>query len=302
MFFGIALIVLAIACINFMNLSTARSAERAREVGVRKSVGAHRWQLGAQFIGESLLLSLIALFIALILVETLLPVVNNLIQRRLQLPNFGFDSLGTIVGIAKDFNFNSLHHAIETMFLFNQKEWGFSNLSIKISGQHAKEALPFIQYVWQCSFPDHPFEYQFLDEHFAEVYRADAQVSTIVGVLAGLAVFISCLGLFGLASYSAKTRVKEIGIRKVLGASVQHIGAMLSADFLKYVLVAALLALPLAWIAVDAWLQDYAYRVSMSWWIFGIAVLIATLIAFITISFQAIRAAIANPVESLRNE
>jgi putative ABC transport system permease protein len=127
-------------------------------------------------------------------------------------------------------------------------------------------------------------------------------VSSIVGVLAGLAIIISCLGLFGLASHSAERRVKEVGIRKVLGASVQNIVAMLSKDFLKYVFIAALIALPLAWFSVNKWLQNYAYRVNISWWIFLLAVLVAMLIALITISFQAIKAAIANPVKSLRTE
>ena len=216
--------------------------------------------------------------------------------------NFGFDSLGKIIGIAKDFNFNSLHYKIETMFLLNQKDWGFSNISVKINGSRAKDVVAYIQSVWKKNCPDVPFEYQFLDEHFAEVYRADSQVSSIVGVLAGLAIIISCLGLFGLASHSAERRVKEVGIRKVLGASVQNIVAMLSKDFLKYVFIAALIALPLAWFSVNKWLQNYAYRVNISWWIFLLAVLIAMLIALITISFQAIKAAIANPVKSLRTE
>src|SRR6266496_4426032 len=216
--------------------------------------------------------------------------------------HFGFDSLGTIVGIAKDFNFNSLHYKIETMFIFNQKDWGFSNISVKINGSKASAAIAFIQSVWQKNFPDHPFEYQFLDDNFSEVYRADTQVSSIVGILAGLAIIISCLGLFGLASYSAERRVKEVGIRKVLGASVQNIVAMLSKDFLKYVLIAALIAWPLAWFSVYKWLQDYAYRIDISWWIFLLAVLVAIIIALITISFQAIKAAVANPVKSLRTE
>jgi putative ABC transport system permease protein len=216
--------------------------------------------------------------------------------------NFGFDSIGTIVGIAKDFNFNSLHYKIETMFIYNQKDWGFGNMSVKINGDKATRALAFIQSVWQKNNADHPFEYQFLDDHFAEVYRADSQVSSIVGILAGLAIVISCLGLFGLASYSAEKRVREVGIRKVLGASVQSIVSMLSKDFLKYVLIAACIALPLSWFSVHKWLQDYAYRINISWIIFLIAVLVAMLIAFITISFQAIRAAVANPVKSLRTE
>ena len=216
--------------------------------------------------------------------------------------NFGFDSIGTIIGIAKDFNFNSLHYKIETMFIINQKDWGFSNMSVKINGSKAKDAVAYIQSVWKKNCPDDPFEYQFLDDHFAEVYRADSQVSSIVGVFAGLAIIISCLGLFGLASYSAERRIKEVGIRKVLGASVQNIVAMLSKDFLKYVFIAALIALPLAWFSVNKWLQNYAYRVNISWWIFLLAVLVAMLIALITISFQAIKAAIANPVKSLRTE
>ncbi len=513
LFFIIALIVLLIACINFMNLSTARSAERAREVGVRKSVGAFRWQLALQFISESIVLSFIAMAIALILVVIFLPAVNNLSQRELTFPlftnwkllislilgavflgiitgiypaiylssfrpvkvlkgsiqtgrnksmlrnvlvvgqfacaiflmiattfaikqlyymknrptgfdheqvvnvklqngtsrkydilkkdllqntlvkgvtasqdilgshldqsgiqfkgdgplrqlsstrlivdpdylnlykiplvagknfsseasangkeyiinetlakellkedsskagitslldkQFGFDSLGRIVGIARDFNFNSLHNKIETMFMFNQKEWGYGDMSVKINGDKQKAAIAFIESVWKKDCADTPLDYQFLDDHFNELYRSDSQISTIVGTLAILAIIISCLGLFGLASYAAERRTKEVGIRKVMGASLQNLVLMLSKDFLKYVLIAALIALPLAWFSVHKWLQDYAYRIDISWWIFVVAVLIAMLIAFATISFQAIKAAIANPVKSLRTE
>jgi putative ABC transport system permease protein len=511
-FFIIGLIVLLIACINFINLSTARSAERAKEVGIRKTVGAGRWQLSVQFISESVILSLLALMLAIAMVKLLLTYVNNLSQRHLEFPffsngptfisvisatiligilaglypaaylssfvpvkvlkgsvhtgnnksflrnalvvgqfssaiflmigtifavkqlkfmqgadpgfnrdqvvtipldhitykkyelvkqqllastliagvsasqdqlgshldqtgvqfrgdgpkrdltstllvvdhdylslykialsrgknfssepsangkeyiinealakellkdnpkataesllgkNFGFDSIGTIVGIARNFNFNSLHYKIETMFMVNQKEWGFSTMSVKInSGKHT-DALAYIQAVWRKNYPDHPFEYQFLDDHFAEVYRADTQVSSVVAVLAALAIVISCLGLFGLASYSAERRVKEVGIRKVLGASVQNITTMLSKDFLKYVLIATFIAWPLAWFAVHTWLQDYAYRIDISWWVFAMAGVAACLIALVTISFQAVKAAVANPVKSLRTE
>jgi putative ABC transport system permease protein len=511
-FFIIALVVLLIACVNFMNLSTARSAERAREVGIRKSVGAFRWQLSAQFIGESIIVSFIAMVFAIILVKLFLPSVNQLSQRELEFSiftnwklmllviagavalgifsglypaaylssfqpvkvlkgsiqigrnkgllrnvlvvtqfscaifliiatvfalkqlhymknratgfdreqvltipfndgssekfdilkkdllqntlvmavtasqdvlgshldqsgiqfkgdgplrrltstrlivdhdylttfkislvagknfsaeksaigkeyiineslakellkdnnksdmssllgkRFGFDSSGYIVGIARDFNFNSLHHKIETMFMFNQANRGFGNMSVKINGNKPKEAIAFIQSIWQKNCPGIPFEYQFLDEHFEELYRADSQISTIVGTLAVLAIIISCLGLFGLASYSAEKRIKEVGIRKVLGASLQNIVMMLSKDFLKYVLIAALIAWPLSWFAVHRWLQDYAYRIEISWWIFLSAVMVAMIIGFLTISFQAIKAAIANPIKSLRTE
>jgi putative ABC transport system permease protein len=508
----IAIIVLVIACVNFMNLSTARSAERAREVGIRKSVGAQRFQLSLQFIGETVLLSMVALLLAVVLVQLVLPYLNNLSQRNLRLPffnnpllllyvflgtvivgvlsgiypavylssfqpikvlkgsvqvgrnkgvlrnvlvvaqftsaifliittifalrqlnymqgrdpgfardqvvnipldeitykkfdlikqqllgntlisgvtgaqdvlgshldqsgvqfqgegplrqltstrlivdhdylsvykiallmgrnfssessangkeyiineslakellketpkkpmswllgkNFGFDSIGTIVGIAKDFNFNSLHYKVETMFIFNQKDWGFSNMSVKIDAHKARSALSFIQSIWKKNSPDHPFEYQFLDDHFKEVYRADTQVSNIVGILAVLAIIISCLGLFGLASYSAEKRVKEVGIRKVLGASVENIVGLLSKHFVKLVLIANIIAWPCAWLALSRWLRDYAYRVNLSWWVFILAGATALLIALVTVSFQSIRAAIANPVKSLRTE
>ncbi|MFL5810656.1 MAG: ABC transporter permease [Flavisolibacter sp.] len=512
LFSVIALIVLLIACINFMNLSTARSAERAREVGVRKSIGAHRFQLALQFLSETVLLSLIALVLAVTLVKLCIPYVNELSQRQLSLPiftdirlwfyligatiilgiisglypaaylssfqpvkvlkgtlesgsnkgrlrnilvvtqfasaiflmiatvfavrqlnymqdrdpgfqrdqivtipldgnarekyevlkqelsngalvngvtaaqdvlgshldqsgiefkgngplrqltstrlivdpdyvdlfhlsllygknfskdgsgngkeyiineslakellkdnpkeplssligkRFGFDSLGTITGIARDFNFNSMHNKIETMFLFNNKDWSYSQMSVKINGKKAKEALAFIGSVWKKNFPDRPLEYQFLDEHFEELYKADMQVSRIVGILAFLAIIISCLGLFGLASYSAERRVKEVGIRKVMGASIQNIILLLSKNFIKLVFIANIIAWPLAWYALNKWLEDYAYRVNISWWVFLLSGLGAMLIAVVTISFQAIRAAVANPMKSLRNE
>jgi putative ABC transport system permease protein len=508
----IALIVLIIACINFMNLSTARSAERAKEVGIRKSIGALRSQLGVQFLGETVLLSLIALVLASGLVAIALPFVNQLSQRSLQtvlfhniwilfvvlsgtivvgflsglypavylssfqpvkvlkgLPHigknkgllrnvlvigqfasaiflmiatifvfrqltymrekdpgfnrdqvltisldrvtarkfdllkeelgaspliarvtgaqdqlgshldqsgvefkgdgpmrnlsttrlivdpdylrlykiqlvagrdfshekqangkeyiinealarelakdmpgkplsamlgrhFGFDSAGVIVGIAKDFNFNSLHYKIETMFLFNQKDWGFSTMSLKLSGGKVNEAIPFIQSVWRNIFPENPLEYQFLDEHFAEVYLADMQVSRMVSILAGLAIFISCLGLFGLASYSAERRVKEIGIRKVMGASIKNIVTLLSRHFVRLVLIAILIAWPLAWLVISRWLENYAYRITISWWVFVLAGVIALFIALTTVSVLAVKAALANPVKSLRTE
>jgi len=508
----IALIVLAIAGINFMNLSTARSAERAREVGIRKSVGALRMQLGVQFLSETILLSLLSLVLALGLVALVLPSVNALSQRSLQtilfqqkwiplvvllgtvlvgflsglypavylssfqpvkvlkgLPqigknkgflrnvlvvgqfssaifliiatvfvfrqltymrdrdpgfsrdqvlnirldqvtsrkytllkeqlsasslvrsvtgaqdelgshldqsgiefkgdgplrrltstrlivdpdylrlyqiplaagrdfsheqqangreyiinealasellkdmpgrtasyllgrHFGFDSAGYIVGIAKNFNFNSLHYKIETMFLMNQKDWGYSTLSVKLRAGQTREAVAFVESVWRRTFPENPLEYQFLDDHFTEVYRADMQVSRMVGILAALAIFISCLGLFGLASYSAERRIREIGIRKVMGASIRSIVLLLSRHFIRLVLIANLIAWPLAFWAIHRWLQDYAYRIDISWWVFVAAGVAALLIALVTVSLLAIKAALANPVKSLRTD
>ncbi len=510
----IAIIILVIACINFMNLSTARSAERAREVGIRKTIGAERLQLAAQFLGESVLLSLIALVIALIITFLSLPAISDLSQRKLELPlnnlplvllilagttitgllaglypagylssfnpirvlkgsiqtgknkstfrnglviaqfsgavlliigtifavrqlrymqtrdtgfnrdqvmtlplnritsnrydalkqellksslvssvsaagqtlgnnlhqsgmvfhgdsaareltssqvivdpdyltlykipviagrnfkndgtdnarayivnesmakellrdnprasyetligkNYGFggmDSAGFIAGVARDFHFNSLHHKIETLSIFCQKDWGYSEASVRIGGSQASNAIGHVAAAWKKVNPDQPFEYNFLDEHFEEMYSADKAVSRVVGILTGLAIFISCLGLFGLASYSAERRVKEIGIRKVLGASVQNITTMLSKDFLKLVIISNLVAWPLAWFGINRWLQDFAYRIPMSWWVFIVAGAAAVAIAVLTVSFQAIKAAIANPVKSLRTE
>ena len=216
--------------------------------------------------------------------------------------HFGFDSVGYIIGIAKNFNFNSLHNKIETMFLFNCTQCGFSNISIKLKGGKTNEALAFIQSTWRQVVPEHPLEYQFLDDHFNEVYRADEQVGKIVGILAGLAIFISCLGLFGLASYAAERRVKEIGIRKVMGASINSIVALLSKHFFRLVLLANVIAWPLAYFAMNRWLGDYAYHIPLSWWVFVVAGLLALGIALVTVSLLAVRAAAANPVKALRSE
>ena len=512
----IALIVLLIACINFMNLSTARSAGRAKEIGIRKASGSGRFQLGMQFLGESVMLSFFALLIALPFVFLLLPYVNELSQRKLEFSiftqpalllslvcgaivvglisglypaaylssfnaatvlkgtiqtagkkmsfrnilvvgqfagaiflmiatvltvrqlnfmqkanigfdrdqvitiplgmegnknyqalkdallsksnivgvtasrqklgnnmhqtgvkfhgegpvremassqvvvdrdyltlykiplvagrnfskegdsdngkayivnetlakellketpgksldfligkNFGFggmDSAGVLIGVAKDFNFNSLHHKIETLCIFNNKDWGFGEMSIKVNSSKVKEAIADIQSTWKEIAPNDDFEYEFLDEHFEELYRADNTVSEIVGILAGLAIFISCLGLFGLASFSVEQRVKEIGVRKVLGASVSQIVNLLSMDFVKLVLVAFIIAVPLAWFAMNKWLEDYAYRIDIPVWVFGMTGVLAVAIALITVSFQSIKAALKNPVKSLRSE
>ena len=508
----IALIVLIIACINFINLSTARSAERAKEVGIRKSIGAFRFQLAAQFLGETVMLAIIALVLAIILATVALPYINSLSHRELSLPvsnpgiyllvlagtviigllsgiypavylssfqpvkvlkgsvqvgknksllrnilvvgqfcsavilmiatvfvvkqlnfmqqkdpgfnrdqvvtvpitmlkpaqyqvlkqqllsnslisgvtasvdnlgshldqsgvsynppdapkkhlavtglsvdpdylslykiklaagknftsektldakqyiinealahellknqpgkplssligqKFGYDSLGTIRGISKDFNFNSLHYKIETLFIISFLNSGFNTMSVKINAGEAPQALNFIETSFKHIAPGIPYEYQFLDDHFKEVYEVDAQVSQIVGIMAGLVIIISCLGLFGLASYSAEKRIKEIGVRKVLGASVNSITLLLSGNFLKLVLIANLFAWPLAWLAIHRWLQDFAYRITIHWWVFATVGIISVLIALLTISFQSVKAAVANPVKSLRSE
>ena len=512
-FMALALLVLLIACINFMNLSTARSAERGKEVGIRKSIGALRTQLGVQFLGETILLSLIALVIALGLLSLSLPYIDELSGRNLSpiffahpgllgavfigtillgvlsglypaiylshfkpvkvlkgggdtgkskgtfrnilvvaqfasaiflmiatvlvfrqlhymekqdpgfdrdqvvtIPlhginankygllkeelsasplvagvtgahdqlgshwgqfgfgfwpangpmrvlftpglyvdpdylslykiqvvagrnfskekyalareyivnetlgrellkdqpgtplssligkHFGGDTTGSIVGVAKDFNFNSLHYKIEPLFLGNQSMWGFSTMSVKISGRQSSQAIAFIQSTWKKVFPEYPFSYQFLDDHFKELYRTDAQVSQMLAIMAGLAILISCLGLFGLASFSTQKRTKEIGIRKILGASLKDVVLLLSKHFIGLVLIANLIAWPLAWLALHRWIQGYAYRVAISWWVFVLAGMAALLIALMTVSFLTVKAATSNPVKSLRTE
>ena len=511
----LAILVLVIACINFINLSTALSSSRAKEVGIRKSVGAFRLQVAGQFIGESILVSLFALVVALGIIYLSLPFLRNLTERDLQLPlssqpimflfliglaiavgflsglypaaflsrfnpsrvlkglienvggrptmrntlvigqfsaaiiliigtllatqqlifmqrqptgfnreqvviiplsrianqkydalkqellkntaitgvtgsgqrlgnnfhqsnarfksdsgmrelttsqvlvdfnylafyniqllegrNFsegrgdngrGYiinesmakellkdkpgtplrsligksyamgweDSLGTIIGIAKDFNFNSLHHKIETLTMEVKKEWGYSEMSVRIDGNHAQQALNYISNVWSKMVPDLFFDYTFLDDHFAKLYQSDKQVSVVMSILAGLAIFIACLGLFGLATFTAQRRTKEIGIRKVVGASVFQITALLSKDFLKLVLISFIIAVPVAWIGMSKWLEDFAYRINISIWVFVVAGICAIAIALLTISFQSIKAALANPVKSLRSE
>lgn len=512
-FMGIGLLVLLIACINFMNLATAQSAERGKEVGIRKTIGALRYQLGAQFLVESVLLSLIALVVALGMLSLVLPYIDRLSGRPLssifamhpgvlsalfigtiglgilsglypaiylssfrpvkvikgggesgrkkgtfrnilvvgqfagaiflvvvtifvfrqlnymetQDPGFdrdqviiihlhgitsgkyallkdelsvsplvtgvtgaqdhlggplntmgfgfwpgdspmrvlftpgifagpdyltvykipleagrnfssgasaygkewiinemlakqllqgrpgtplswlinkpfGDDTLGRIVGVCKDFNFNSLHYKIEPLFILDQGARAFNTVSVKINGRQGRRAIAFIQSTWEKVLPEYPFSYEFLDDHYKELYRTDTEISQMVAIMAGLAILISCLGLFGLASFSAEQRTKEIGIRKVLGASVKDIVMLLSKHFIALVLIANLIAWPLAWLALHRWIQNYAYRVAISWWVFVLAGIAALVIALATVSFRAINASLSNPVETLRTE
>jgi len=163
-------------------------------------------------------------------------------------------------------------------------------------------ALSHIEKIWKKFLPDAPYQFTFLDENFDRLYKAEERQKTLFTTFACLAIFIACLGLFGLSAFAISQRIKEIGIRKVLGADVSTIVSLLSKDFLKLVAISAIIAFPVAWYFMNKWLQDFAYRISMPWWIFIIAGFVAAFIALITISFQAIKAAIANPVKSLRTE
>ena len=506
----VAIIILVIACINFMNLATARSLRRAREIGVRKVVGAGKRQLIAQFIGESLFVSFIAICFSLLIVFLLLPSFNTLTEKHLSIdltdPSFllillgltlvtgiisgsypalfmsslkpiivlkgllkfrpgatyfrkalvvfqfalsiililgmiviyrqidfihnknlgfakedllymplegelqktyptfkeqllkqpgikyvtsaqssplevgsstagvrwpgkdttklilfsnnpitydyiktmgiqlvagrdfsseyGLDTMnylvneaaakkigykdpvgkeltmwgdkGMIVGLMKDYHHNSLHVPIEPIILrLHKKSWGgtyWGNIIIRTEKGKTKQAIASMEKLSKQFNPGYPFKYYFTDDEIANRYKAEYTVSKLSRYFAFLAIFISCLGLFGLVTFTAEQKIKEIGIRKVLGASVMGIVGMLSKDFLKLVIIAAVIAFPVAWWAMHRWLNDFAYRVNIGWWVFVIAGIVALLIALLTISFQSIKAAIANPVKSLRTE
>jgi ABC-type antimicrobial peptide transport system permease subunit len=505
----VAVIILLIACINFMNLSTARSLKRAKEIGIRKVVGAGKRQLVGQFIGESLFISFLAIFVSLMIVALLLPTFNSLTDKHLAIDftdpsfllillgltivtgvisgsypalfmsslrpivilkgilkfkagstyfrkglvvfqfvlsivlilgmiviyrqiayihnkNLGFakenllfmplegdlqknfptfkqelekqpgiksvtsgastpfevgsstkgvrwpgkdttqellfsnnpvtydyiktmgiqliagrdfstdysldsdnylineaaakkigykdpvgkeltvwDRKGVIIGLMKDYHHNSLHVPIEPLILMlHRKSWGdyWGNVIIRTQQGNTQQAITSMGKVFKQFNPGFPFKYYFTDAEIAKNYKAEFTVSKLSKYFAFLAIFISCLGLFGLVTFTAEQRTKEIGIRKVLGASVPGIVQMLSRDFLKLVFIAALIAFPIAWWAMHKWLSDFAYRVDIGPWVFVVAGIAAAIIALVTISFQAIRAAIVNPVKSLRTE
>ncbi|MFT4152959.1 ABC transporter permease [Parafilimonas sp.] len=502
----IAVFILLIACINFMNLATARSAKRAKEVGVRKVAGALRSTLIAQFIGEAIMLTLISIIIAILLSALSLPAFNQLTGKQLSLPfnqssfwviipgliivtgfvagsypalflsslkpvrvlkgslkfswsatffrkvlvvfqfamsvflviammvvykqlnyiqtknlgydrdnlvyipiegdlvknyeifkqkalsnpaivhvskmrnsptaifhhtgdigwpgkdpnltvsfadgvvgydfvktmnlqmqrgrdfskDYGTDSIGLllnetavnkmglkdpvgktitwgrnegkVIGVMKDFHFNSLHESIEPLIMRLDENWNWGTILVRIKAGKTKEAIASLQQLCRQLNPAFPFTYQFSDLEYAKLYEGEAVVSKLANIFAFLAIFISCLGLFGLATFTAEQRTKEIGVRKVLGASSSSIVKLLSVSFLKPVVLAFLIAFPVAWWAMHNWLQDYAYKININWWMFAIAGLLTISIALITVGYQSIKAALANPVKSLRAE
>lgn len=218
--------------------------------------------------------------------------------------DFGYGSrTGKVIGIFNDFHFESMHQKIVPLVLLVPRSANrYGNISIKISGNNIPAALSHIEKTWRNFLPETPYQYTFLDENFERLYQSEQRQKSIFTVFSFIAIFIACLGLFGLSAFAISQRVKEIGIRKVLGANVNTIVALLSKDFLKLVLLAAIIAFPIAWYAMDSWLQDFAYRIDVPWWVFILAGIVAAIIAFITISFQAVKAAISNPVKSLRAE
>ena len=507
----VALFILGIACINYMNLATARSAKRAKEVGLRKVVGAYRGQLIGQFVGESVLMTLLAVVLAVALVELMLPTFNELTEKAfthtyfmsgtfvltllgivllvgllggsypafflsnfkpvdvlksdkspsgssamlrkalvvtqftislimiigtivvfsqmhyLKNTNLGFnkeqvlvidvpggdttltnslpslqnellqnpqvkqvatsanipgeesgrllflvhnegkkeekalnvmytgygfldlmgmkisegrdfskdmakdedesiiineaaakwlgwtDPIGkkmtiggnkkdvTVIGVVRDFHYTSLHSKIEPLVMVLAPKYaGF--MQVRLSPENLPAMLSFIEQKWKTFDPKHPMEYYFLDENFDKQYRAEEKMLTVFGYFAGLTILIACLGLFGLASFTAEQRTKEIGIRKVMGSSVSDIILLLSRDFAVLVLIAIVVASPIAWYGMHKWLEDFAYRTDIGWWVFLAAGVSAMAIAMLTVSYQATRAALLNPVRALRSE
>ena len=209
----------------------------------------------------------------------------------------------TVIGVVNDFHTYSLQHKIEPLVMMmppGTKDE--DNLYVKITRGKAAPALAYIKEVYAQFDKKNAAEFHFLSENFAKEYATEQKQGKLSMIFAILAVVIACLGLFGLATFTATQRVKEIGIRKVLGASVASVTIMLSKDFVKLVCLAIIIAVPVAWFAMNKWLQDFAYRVNIEWWIFLVAGTLALFIALITVSFQAIKAAVANPVKSLRTE
>jgi putative ABC transport system permease protein len=207
-----------------------------------------------------------------------------------------------IVGVVKDFHFEDLHHSIAPYAFFLASNTNFNYLIVHAKTANMDKVLSMLSDKWKKYCSDEPFDYSFLDQDFQRNYNAEVKTMSIVSIFTGISIFISCLGLFGLAVFTAQQRTKEIGIRKVLGASVLNITTMLSKDFVRLVLIAIVIASPLAYYFMHEWLNDFAYRTNINVWVFMLAAAVAIAFAVITVSIQAVRSAMVNPVESLRTE
>lgn len=236
-------------------------------------------------------------------------IVNQELVRQMEMQEpvgkrFAFwEEWGTIVGVVKDFHFQSLHNKINPIaFRINPNSGWLRHIYIRIKPDDIPAAIGFIKDVWNRIVPDYPFEYHFLDESFERLYKAEQQMGTITNYFTVLGIFIACLGLFGLAAFMAERRTKEIGIRKVLGASVLKLICLHSSEFAKWVLVANFIAWPVAYFMANRWLQNFAYRTNVKLWMFLLAAALSLFIALVTVSFKAFKAATANPAEALRYE
>jgi putative ABC transport system permease protein len=208
-----------------------------------------------------------------------------------------------VIGIVEDFHFQSLHEEVAPMILYNSCLYGsFDQISVKMRPENVQSTIACLRSKWNEIDPQYPFEFAFVDDQFDKLYRAEERMGSLFGYFTTLAIAIGCLGLFGLTSFTAEQRTKEIGIRKVLGASVSGIILLLVREFTKWVLLAVLIAWPIGYFVMNNWLQNFAYRISVGMDTLLVAALLALLVSLITVSFQSIRAALAEPVNSLRYE
>jgi putative ABC transport system permease protein len=215
--------------------------------------------------------------------------------------NYFRNRRGTVIGVVKDFHFQTLHMGMQPLMMVLAPD-GYGYAAMRIAAHDIGGTLEHVKNAWTTFAPQWPFEYLFLDDNFGKQYQAEQRLGKIFGAFGGIAIFIACLGLFGLASFTAGRRTREIGIRKVLGATASGIVHLLSREFVKLVLIANVIAWLVAYFAMNKWLQSFAYRINLGWWIFALAGALALLIALLTVSTQAIKAALANPVEALRYE
>jgi putative ABC transport system permease protein len=213
------------------------------------------------------------------------------------------DSLktGQVIGVVKDFNYKSLYDKVEPAVLqvYPQASW---KVAVRLNTANISATLSQINGVWNRYAPDYPLDYKFLDQNFTQLYESEDKLQTLLWVFTGIAIFIGCLGLFGLAAYTAETRRKEIGIRKVLGATTESILILLSRDFVRPVILSLLIASPITVVIMSRWLQGFAYQIKISWWMFALAGAATIIIALLTVFYQTVRAALANPIRSLRSE
>lgn len=212
------------------------------------------------------------------------------------------DSLGSIIGVVKDFNFNSLHYKVNTLSMVVHPDWGYDEMTIKLAAGRTEEGIALAKELWSKHVPGYPFDYTFLDQHFAVLYSSDKQMGAVVSIMAGLAIVISCVGLFGLAAITTEKKTKEIGIRKSLGATETQITVLLSRNFTWLIILSFVIVSPLTFILLRTWLQNFAYRVSINPLLFLAGGVIALTIALLTISYHTVRSARANPVKALRYE
>jgi putative ABC transport system permease protein len=208
---------------------------------------------------------------------------------------------GKVIGVVQDFHYKSLHEKVTASVIQIYPAVNFK-VAAKIRTADVAGTIAYINNVWNKFSPGYPLDYKFMDETYGAMYKAEEKLASLIWIFTIMAIIVGCMGLFGLAAFSAEQRTKEIGIRKVLGASLFNIVGLLSKSFVRLVIISSLLAFPIAWWAMNKWLEDYTYRIQIGWWVFLVAGLAALAVALLTVSFQAIKAAVANPVKSLRTE